>query len=168
MVGWHLRSATLRYIVFGVDHTWCWDVESPDERVTSRMPSWLYQPPNRSKAAAFFSRGHASYAASVVRGWLGEAPRFRSDGYFDFLAEYREYDPERSLALLWPEGVGVVGAAVAAPVSDEVRRSWRFSELPRIEATLSAIPEETALNLRCAASSHSIAPTRRRHNSPAL
>jgi len=132
-------------VILGIDDVWC-SPEEPEPRFTFRpFPPWLY---DDNPWNDYLHLVNGKVLEDAGRGlWmvLGlKEPKFRRDGYENFLPDPSEYDLARAREHLYgqSEPPEPPTGNRSPSVSAEVRRNWPFPDLAHLEATLAEAPEE--------------------------
>lgn len=115
----------MRYLVIGVDETWCNRSENIERFTFRRFPPWLFDD-NRFNDFLYLFNGKAlENAVRMTELLLGKrAPKYRNDGYRDFTQDFGEWRAQAVIPRLYPKGRGPVAAASVPPLTE--RGDWHF------------------------------------------
>jgi hypothetical protein len=135
-----------RFVVVGVDETWC-TRDNASERYTFRdFPEWMYDENPWNDVVYLFNDKALEDAVRMAELLLGRRePKYRADGYRDFTADFPAYDATAVRRRLYGSTPHEVPALGVEPAHS--RPDWRFPLLPALADLLAATPRETRVVL---------------------
>lgn len=137
-----------KFLIFGLDNTWC-AADADQKRLTFRsFPPWLYDDRTVWDLFEQFNLTTLQIAGRVAAQKLGLLDeRIRGDGYEVFTPPEHSYDLARARIHLW------AGDPVITPIdppyvpSAQEQASWRFPALDWLAELLARVPQRTRVVL---------------------
>jgi len=137
----------LRYLVLGVDEIWCTRADDPDQYTFREFPEWMYDENPWNDLVYLFNDKALEEAVRMLELLLDlRGPKYRSDGYRDFTADFPVYDRAAVAKRLHAPG-GRDDNADMPVLPALLRPDWHYVMLEELARLVADTPPETRIVL---------------------
>ncbi|MCP5200995.1 MAG: hypothetical protein H6977_13350 [Gammaproteobacteria bacterium] len=135
-----------RFVVLGVDETWCVHDAAPERYTFRDFPEWMYDEDPWNDLGYLFNDKALEDAVRMAEFLLGRREaKYRPDGYRDFTADFPPYDAAAVRRRLYGGAPRPIADAAILPSREHPE--WRFPLLPALADLLAATPAATRVVL---------------------
>ena len=135
-----------RYIVLGIDETWCGRDSEADKYTFRAFPEWMYDEVAWNDLFYLFNDKALEDAVRMLELLNGKrSPKYRPDGYRDFTTDFPPYDESAVAARLYRGRVRDMSSLAVAP--GHPRPGWDLPRLAELDTLLAMIPAEVGIAL---------------------
>lgn len=129
-----------RYLVFGIDETWC-NRASDVPRYTFRdFPEWMYDQSAWNDLLYLFNDKALENAVRMAELLAGRRePKYRRDGFRDFSEDFARFDAKTIERRLYPGARHALSDRLIEPTA--ARPGWNFVLMGRLREMLAAVPD---------------------------
>lgn len=136
----------MRYLVLGLDETWCTRSQHIERYTFRDFPEWMYDDDRYNDLLYLFNDKALENAVRMLQ-FLGgrRAPKYGRDGYFEFTKDFGPWDAVKVSKRLFGSGVSAINAAPVNPT--RLQPLWKFTLMDTLGHLVGSAPKAARILL---------------------
>jgi hypothetical protein len=135
----HRHHPQMKFLILGVDETWCNRAERIERYTFRAFPEWMYDDNRFNDLVYLFNDKALENSVRMLEFLVGErTPKYRHDGYADFTADFGRYDPDVVTTRLFKGPAVEIQDAEILPT--RTHSDWNFPLLGTLARVIERMP----------------------------